>query len=147
MIDVSLGVRTAFFQALNGSLTFNGNPVPIGDDMKPVGSTAPMWVILASQTSVPRNTGNAWATDETIDLDIVFKTSTTTGKKSLDLVANEILGIIFPNPPGTIGIPAQPGMQFLNLMVSANRYISLALNSSNSVERRIITIKLYVAQT
>lgn len=146
MIDASIGVRTAFFQALDGRLVFNDNIVPVGDDMKPLQSSSPIWVILGSQTKSPKQQANGWAEDCTIDLDIVYKTSTATGKKSLDLIAAQILAIILPYPPGAIGIPSQPGLQFLNLVLSADRYISLALNSSNSVERRILTFKLYVSQ-
>lgn len=145
MLEVSSLVRKAFYQALNGNLTFNSAPVPVSDDIKPVGNTSPIWVVLGSQTSSPKNTFNGWASDETIDLDIVYKTSTSSGKLQLDLIAGQILRIIWPTIT-TNGLPAQTGVQFLNVILSANRYIQLSLNSSNTVERRILTFKLYVAQ-
>lgn len=146
MIDVALGVRTAFFQALNNRIVFDGNPVPVGDDIKPGVSSSPVWIVLGSQTGTQRNTFNAWASDETIDIDIVYKTSTQSGKATLDNIAAQILAVIFPTRETTT-LPAQAGMQFLNVVLSANRYISLALNASNTVTRRIMTMKLYVAQT
>lgn len=145
MIDVKLGVRTAFFQALNGNLTYNSVPVPVSDDIKPFGSTSPIYVILASQSGAEKNTFSGWASDENIDLDIIFKASTQASKQPLDLVAAQILNLICPSVTAS-GLAPQPGMQFLNVKLQSDRYLSLALNASNTVERRILTFKLYVAQ-
>jgi hypothetical protein len=146
MIDVAAGVRTAFFQALNGLLTYSGAVVPVSDGSQSIPATTAMYVILGNQSSAQRNTFNGWATDETIDLDIIYKTATQGSRLPLDQVANQILEILLPTI-NTTALPVQEGLQFLNVVLSTNRYISLALNSSNTVERRILTFKLYVAQT
>lgn len=145
MIDVKLGVRKAFYEALNGNLLYNAVQVPVSDDIKPTGNTSPIYVILATQTGAEKNTFSGWASDETIDLDIIFKASTQASKQPLDLVAAMIIEIICPTIT-TSGLPAQPGMQFLNVKLQSDRYLSLALNASNTVERRILTFKLYVSQ-
>jgi HK97 gp10 family phage protein len=82
---------------------------------------------------------------ENIDLDIIFKASTQASKQPLDLVAAQILNLICPSVTAS-GLAPQPGMQFLNVKLQSDRYLSLALNASNTVERRILTFKLYVAQ-
>lgn len=145
MIDVKQGVRTAFFQALNGHLTYNAIPVPINDELKAPNSTANLWVVLASQAGAEHNTFSGWASDETIDLDIVLKTSAQGAKEPLDQVAGQIFQLICPTVQ-TNGLPPQAGLQFLNVRLLADRYIPLSLNSSNTVIRRILTFKLYVAQ-
>lgn len=149
MIDVKQAVRTAFFQLLNGQLTFGGNPIPVSEGMKIPGNTSPIYVILDGQTSSPKYVFNGWATDETIDIDINFKAGATVAKATLDNIAGQILALLYPDPAntGVYGLPAQPGVQFLNLVVNADRDLSLSLNASNTLGRRILTLKLYVAQT
>lgn len=149
MIDVKQAVRKSFYQLLNGQLTFGGNPVPISEGMKIPGNISPIYVILDGQTSAPKYVFNGWASDETIDLDINFKAGAAVARSTLDQIAGQILALLYPDPANTglYGLPAQPGVQFLNLVVNADRDLSLSLNASNTLGRRILTFKLYVAQT
>lgn len=146
MIDVKQPVRTAFFLALNGHLSYNSENVPVSDDMIPSAyAKQKVYVLLSSQTSNPKNTFSGWASEETIDLDIIYKASAYGAKEPLDQVAGQIMAIL--NPSITVnGLSAQPGVQFLNVIVKADRYLPLSLNQSNTLERRILTYSVYVSQ-
>lgn len=146
MIDVKTGVRTAFFQALNGALSFNGVPVPIGDELAPPDTSVSLYVLLATQGGSQQNVFSAFASWETIDLDIVSKATGRTSKAPIDAIAGQILAILFPTPQ-TCSLPQQAGMNMLCAVLQGDRTIPLSLNASNSVTRRVMTFRLHVSQT
>lgn len=149
MIDVKEPLRTAYFQALDGQLFYDGKPVPIGDEMAPFGDDVSLYVIIAGQSDGQENTFQSWGSFEELNLDIINKTTARNSKEPLDNVAGQILAILFPDPAnkGVSGLPAQPGIQINSPVLSSNRYIPLSLNSSNSVLRRIMTFKQHILQT
>lgn len=146
MIDTKKLIRQAYFAALNGSLSYNGVNVPVSDDMLPAGSSATIYVILASQSMSKENTQQSWGGVEMIDLDIVYKAQTRASKEPLDDVAGQILAILFPSP-GQTSLAPGAGIQINCPRLESDRYLTLSLNSSNSVERRILTFKQHVLQT
>lgn len=145
MIDVKAGIRTAFFTALSGHLSYNSVAVPVSDDMKPINNTAPNYVILATQGGTQKNTFSGWASWETINIDVISKVSITTGKLVLDNIVGQILEIICPSVTRT-GIAQQPGLSINNVRLEEDHYLPLSLNASNTVQRRILTFKMYVSQ-
>ncbi len=149
MIDVEKKLRTAYYNALNGQLTYGGNPVPVGDEMEPFAATSSLYVILAAQSGAFDNTFSSWGSIEEFNIDIVNKTSSRNSKAPVDDVASQILAILFPDPThkGTTGLADQPGMQINCVYLYASRYIPLSLNNSNVVMRRILTFKQKVLQT
>jgi hypothetical protein len=144
MIDVKQAVRTAFFQALDGNLQYQSVAVPIADGLKPP-TEATLYVILGSQSGVPKNTFNGWASEESIDLDIISKTDSRGAKEPLDQVAGQILAIICPAVDRS-GIVPQAHVQIINVRLDRDQELALSLNSSNTVTRRLLTFKMYVAQ-
>lgn len=144
MIDVKQCVRTAFFQALTGELSYNTVAVPIVDGLKDP-SDATLYVILAGQSGAQKNTFTGWASEESIDLDIISKTDSRGAKEPLDQVAGQILAIICPAVDRS-GIVPQPGLQIINVRLDGDRELALSLNSSNTVTRRLLTFKMLVAQ-
>lgn len=146
MIDVKMPVRKAFFQALNNNITYNATPIQVADGMRTNITPLGLYVILAGQTGTPRNTFSGWASDETIDIDILYKTADNNAKSVLDGVADQMLRLLLPSVT-TNGLPTQAGCQFLNLVLQSDRDLTLSLNPSNTLGRRLLTFKLYVAQT
>lgn len=146
MIDTKKFLRTAYFQALNGLLTWNGVNVPVSDEMAPINNTSQVYVIIAAQSGSVENTYQSWGSLESIDLDIVYKALTVGSKEPLDDVAGQILGILFP-APGSTGLIPDAGIQINAAHLESDRYISLSLNSNSSVNRRILTFKQHVLQT
>lgn len=147
MIDVKQPLRTAYYQLLNGFLTFNSAPVPVSDDArKLIDSGVYPYVLLSSQSGVELNTLASFDSQEDIILDIVDKSLARTNKQNVDAVANQIVQLVCPNPAQN-GLPGQPGISINNVRLSNDNYITLALNTSNSVIRRLLTFRQYVRQT
>lgn len=152
MIDVKKPLRTAYFQLLSGQLTYNGTDVTVSDEITPPGALSGLYVILASQSGSNQDTFDGNASWELIDLDIVAKASIYTSKEPLDSIAGQILDLLFPYNavPGTAAVcalPDQAGVQILSVRLERDRYLTFGLNTANSVIRRILTFKQYIAQT
>lgn len=146
MIDVNHPIRKAYFELLDGAITYQGNPVPVGDEAKPFADTTPVYIILSSQTDVDNSTLSTWDSNHDIVLDIVFKATSRASKSVVDDIANQIFALVFP-APGQNGLPVQTGIQIQCAKKSGDRDLSLELNKSNTVLRRLITISHKIHQT
>lgn len=149
MIDVKQALRTAYYNLLNGQLSYQAVAVPIGDEMTPFGEDVSLYVIIASQDGSDESTFQSWGSLEHINLDIVSKSGARNSKEPVDQVAGQIFALLFPDPlhKNLCGLPEQPGIQINATVFSTDRYIPLSLNSSNTVMRRILTFKQHVLQT
>jgi hypothetical protein len=147
MIDVKQPIRKAFYDLLQGHLTY-GNAVlaPVVDDMKALGDTSQAWVLLSSQDGVDASSFQTFDSTETIVLDITFKAATRANKNIVDAIAGQILPLVLP-APGVNGLVPNAAVQLSCVKVSDDRYITLGLNTSNSVIRRLITFKMHCRQT
>ena len=146
MIDVKKPIRKAYFELLNGALSFGGNNVPVSDDAKKLADTASVYVILSNQAGSDAGTMQSFDSDENIVLDIVYKGSSRVNKEVVDDVASQIFNLVLPRP-GEDGLPRQMGVQINCVRVSGDTYLTMALNSANSVVRRLLTFKQHVRQT
>lgn len=143
MIDVKHPLRKAYYECLNGNLTFKGLAIPVGDDT--VDFDGDVYVVLASQTGYDNGTFQTFDSVETIDIDIVGKARHFSNKNVVDFIANQIVNLIQPTKQ-TYGLPDQDGVQINCISLSADRYLTFSLNDSNSVVRRILTYKQKVRQ-
>lgn len=146
MIDVKQPVRRAYYDLLSGVLTYNGSPVPIVDDVKNINDTSTIYVLLSNQSGVDASTFQTFDSEETIVLDIVFKATMRSNKETVDNIAGQILGLVMP-APGINGLTSGPGVQINCVKLKDDRYLTLALNNSNSVVRRLLTFSQHVRQT
>jgi hypothetical protein len=146
MIDVKLPVRKAFYDLLNGALTYQGSLVPVVDDMKNLGDASTLWVLLSNQTGADSSTFQTFDSDETIVLDVVYKGASRVNKEQVDNVVGQILPLALP-APGSNGLNPFPSVQINCVKVSSDQYLTTALNSSNSVIRRLVTFRMHVRQT
>lgn len=146
MIDVKQPLRKAYYDLLNGTLVNGGNPVPISDDVKKLSDSSTVYVILSNQSGTDSSTFQTFDSDETIVLDIVFKSGARVNKDVVDGIAGQIVSAVLP-VPGYNGLITDPGIQVNCVRKTDDRYLTLSLNSSNSVTRRLITFSQHVRQT
>lgn len=154
MVDVQRYVRQAYYQLLNGNVTCAIPPatipavVPVGDELRKFADTDNIYIILSSQSGVDNRNFTFFMTYEEIVIDIVFKAASRANKQVLDSVANQVIALVLPSSsPAINGLPAQAGMQFLDVYLRESRYMSLALNNSSTVIRRLLTFRQTVGQS
>ena len=146
MIDTKKPLRTAYFQVLSNAIQYNGQPVPVGDDMKNFGDSTPAYIVLSSQTESDRSTFQSFETTQDIVIDIVFKSLSRTAKAAVDDIAGQVMSLILPAPSQN-GLPIQAGIQILCVEKVDDRDLPALLNNGNTVLRRLLTFRQIIRQT
>lgn len=144
MIDVKHPLRKAYYECFNGNIVFRGLTIPVGDDTVDIDED--IYIVLASQSGYDNGTFQSFDSVESIDIDIVGKAGIFANKNVVDAIANQIMNLVLPTP-NVSGLPDQTGIQVNCISLKADRYITFALNDSNSVVRRILTFNQKVRQT
>jgi hypothetical protein len=114
--DTKKILRLALFNALDGNVTYNSNPVVMYEEKLPSGQNPDMFILLSNQqeTSSDENDG-CFITKSSIDIEILHKTGSDVSKDDIDDVYEQIMEILIPEPftlGGTVTVPAQ--FQFHN---------------------------------
>ena len=140
MKDCGYAIRKAYFD----KLTAASYSVGVYDTIAP-DEIDPPFLIISSQTSVEDSDKQSYNFDVTIQFDIVYETfkNGEVGQKTIDNLANELLGIIgvnvndYPN--------AGPDFKIVTRRISDNiatfDYVEQAY-----VFRRVITFRHFVTQ-
>lgn len=96
-MELSKAIRTAYYTALNGNVTFNSNSVPVFDAYAiPDGVTYP-YILLSSQTSVQGNLKRCKRYSASILIDIVTGSSDPIGRSDAEDIAEQIEDIVNPD--------------------------------------------------
>lgn len=146
MIDFKYLLRKAYFQTLNGSLTFNSINVPVYDDIMWLGNSDNLYVLMTQNSSTDRSTQQSFSSEEEFQIQIV-QLGTKVNKQVLDNVANQIFSKVLPYPNQLNGLSQQPGVLIDNLYKLSDLYDSFKEANSKNVVRRIITFSQLVTQT
>jgi len=108
-MELSKAVRTAYFTALNGNITFNSNVVPVFDAYAVPDGVSYPYILLSSQTSIQGNLKRCKRYDASILIDIVTGSTDPIGRSDAEDIAEQIENIINPD-------------SFADLNVNANGY-------------------------
>lgn len=96
-MELSKAVRTAYYNALSGNVTFNSNVVPVFDAYAvPDGVNYP-YVLLSSQTSNQLTIKRCKRYNTSILVDIVTGSTDPIGRSDAEDIAEQIEGIINPD--------------------------------------------------
>lgn len=144
MTDPAKAFRYAVGQALSGNLTYNGVAVPVLDNIATLETGVDIYVLLTNQTSVERSNFTKFAHDVTLTIDIVHKTHFASTKDVVDTIAASIQTILRPTA-STNGLAAQGGVQFTDLYLDSDNYLTVNL-SGGPVVRRLLVFGAIVHQ-
>ena len=143
MKDINKPVRLAFWNLLNGNLEYEGNNVPVSDEI--LTEDANYYVLLTNQTSTPDETKTSFDAEATMTVDIITKTYQSVTKDIADDIADQILTLLRPTP-NTHALPTPANWQFLNLRKTGDQYLSLNVTPTSSIIRRVMTFSFRVVQ-
>lgn len=97
-MSLSLNIRTAYFAALNGSVTLSGVAVPVFDTFAPVEQPSYPYIILSSQTTNQRRrTKRCKQWNATILIDVVTGNTDPIGRSQSEVIAEQIDVIVNPD--------------------------------------------------
>jgi hypothetical protein len=96
MKDAGTAIRKAFFEALNGVVTYETQDVPVVDGK--LESDATEWIVLGEQGETDRSNKSKFSGEYNIELVVVNKTVSVAGKKVVETIADDIMEIMQPTP-------------------------------------------------
>jgi hypothetical protein len=144
MQDINKPVRDSFYTLLNSNLSYDSTNVPVSDEILKQGENANNYVLLKNQIWVPDQTKTTFDGIASIVLDIVDKSGDTITHDRVDIIAGQILTLLFPTP-STHSLPTPPNWQFLAVIKTDDRYLT-TLSQTSWVVRRLMTFSLRVVQ-
>jgi hypothetical protein len=100
MKDSGQAVRKGFYDALNDAIAIPGDPinkVPIVDEKLDLNITEhDLYMLIGGQASNAANTKQTWADEIDINITIVNRRKATNSKTTIESIADDVLGILFP---------------------------------------------------
>lgn len=96
-MQVSKAIRTGFFGALDGNITFDGNQVPVYDVFAVPEDVSFPYILLSSQTSAQRGAKTCKTYDATILVDIVTGSTDPQGRSDSEDIAEQVDDIMNPD--------------------------------------------------
>lgn len=95
-MELSLSLRTAFYGALNGNITSNGENVPIYDVFAIPEQPKYPYILLSSQTAEQRGVKRCKQYNASILIDIVTGSTDPIGRQQSEEIAGQIEDIVIP---------------------------------------------------
>lgn len=109
MLDIGQKLRAAFFDALDGNLTWDGAAVPVVDEKLDVQiSDQDVYILMTSQNEIDANNKSYWARECDIELVIINRRKATNTKEVVEDVSNQVLTLLFPDKNTTVLSVAAP---------------------------------------
>lgn len=98
MREAGTEVRKSVYNALNGNVTIDADPVGVFDGKFEAlpDIDEGVWIIIGEQNSTDQNTKHLFASQESIEVIIANKSQNVAGKEIVETVADEVLQIIIP---------------------------------------------------
>lgn len=142
MKDTKRILRQAIFNALDGNITLNGNPVPVYDEKN---ENENVYILLSNQQEFDDSPDGSFITRSTIDYEVVQQTGYSVSKDDIDDINEQILEILIPTQ-GTTGLTIPSGFQFHNVKRESSRSLAFEISPTESIVRNITTISTIIQQ-
>jgi len=96
-MELSKAVRSAYFTALDGQITFNANVVPVFDAYALPDDVSYPYILLSSQTSNQLNIKRKKRYNASILIDIVTGSTDLIGRSDAEDIAEQVDAIVNPD--------------------------------------------------
>ncbi len=116
-MELNKAIRTAYFAALNGNVTFNSNVVPVFDAYAIPNDVVYPYILLSSQTSTQLRIKRCKRYNSSILIDIVTGSTDPIGRSDSEDIAEQVEDIVNPDTYEDLDLSAygyQLGNTFLD---------------------------------
>jgi hypothetical protein len=145
MRDHGYALRKAFFQALNGQITFNSNNVPVVDGKLETLPEDGIYVVFGDQVENDRSNKQSFVHEVTFDLAVVDKRKSTAGKTDAENISDQILQIIKPTI-STHGLTIDSPFVITNVRFISGLAVSVALDTAQFIQVKRIQFIVRITQ-
>lgn len=136
-MELSKAIRTAYYTALNGNVTYNGNDVPLFDAYAVPDGVSYPYILLSSQTSNQLRIKRCKRYNASILIDIVTGSTDPIGRSDAEDIAEQIDNIVSPTSFEDLDLSAY-GYQLGNTTREGDNDIS-DKNNIYYVYRKLLT--------
>lgn len=123
-MDRETSIRKAYYDTLNGNITYNGKTISIVDMLLKDNMKDDIFIVLFGQSSKYNNEGNnkiqSW--NSLIEISVIHKQSSSATRDVVDAIGEQIENLISPDTK-TTGLLQPSGWQILNPYVDAVDYL------------------------
>lgn len=135
--------RKAVYNALNGTVLFNGTAVPVYDEF--ASDTAPnLFIVLGNQYADDRRNYHKFVTGSVLVIDICHHQNRAMTKDVVDAVSNSIKAILMPNL-ASFGLTLDAGFSVNGLYRETSSYLS-EQNNTKWVIRKVERYRCEIQQ-
>jgi hypothetical protein len=131
--DAERVLRKAFYNALNGNVSYNSTNVPIYDEFAS-DTAGNLFIVLGNQYADDRRNFAKFVTGSVIVVDICHIQNRAMTKDVVDAVANSVKGILMPMLSGT-GLTLDSGFSVNNLYRETSSYLSEQNNTKWAIRK------------
>jgi hypothetical protein len=133
MLDVGKALRKAYFDLLDGNITYNTVTVPIYDLMTE-DATEDLFVVIGNSYFDNRDTLSNFNTGAVMILQIFHRTYMASSKDAVDSVADQICQLLIPTPASN-GLVIDTDFAVHNVQMESSSYVEFQPNAERVVQR------------
>lgn len=140
MKDIGLSLRTAYYNRLQGAITYGGEVVNVYDSSAVPNTANKPYILLSTYISTELGEGSkqSYAQEVTLLIDVVTKfPNSMGGKKQCDTISNSVIELIRTRQNGYLTLS---GFQIITTLLDSNNTLE-ELASDGVVVRRLIRFR------
>ena len=140
MKDIGLSLRTAYYNRLQGAITYAGSVVNVYDSSSVPSNADKPYILLSTYISTELGEGSkqSYAQEVTLLIDVVTKfPNSMGGKKQCDTISNSVIELIRTRQAGYLTLS---GFQIITTLLDSNQTLE-ELVSDGVVVRRLIRFR------
>lgn len=131
-------IKDAYYNLLDGAVTYNGSPIPVYDEeADPAGNT--YYIIISTVTNTDQDVKTKFFSDTQIVIDVVtlLDYQMPKEKEIVDVICGKIMNLVRPTKE-TIGISNTSDFQVLGVKQSGGGHQPVLDTGTKKVVRRIL---------
>lgn len=140
MKDIGLSLRTAYYNRLQGAITYGGEVVNVYDSSAVPNTANKPYILLSTYISTELGEGSkqSYAQEVTLLIDVVTKfPNSMGGKKQCDTISNSVIELVRTRQAGYL---TMSGFQIITTLLDSNQTLE-ELVSDGVVVRRLIRFR------
>lgn len=138
MKDPSGALRRAVAEALEGNISYNASAVAVYDGQV-LSDGDSLYVLLSSENTTDASSKSDFATDISLLLEITHRPEYAIDSEVLEDIFEQVMGILKPDPQ-TDGISDTSDFQFIGFRLESGNKLNLAISTTNSIHRKLLTL-------
>lgn len=131
-------IKDAYYDLLDGNITYNGSPIPVYDEeADPSGNS--FYIIISTVTDTDKPVKSKFFSDTQIVIDVItlLDYQITKEKEIVDVICGKIMNLVLPTPD-TTGIADTADFQAVSVRRESSNHLPVADTGTKKVVRRVL---------